>query len=208
MSIVVAYKHNDVVYLCSDSQVSIGRSKESLFNPHNFRVWKILGTNDCYMGGVGTHSEVGRIKSTGGLIRERDLMLNRVNFNYIVNHVDPKIRDTLIEYKLISSEKPYDDISSEYIVVANNKIYSIEYGSVLESDDFLVVGNGSCEFSSIFKALSDIEDPLERIAKSFKVFSQNNIRFNYPLVLIDTKTSKFTLITESNEIIKEEEDEE
>ena len=207
MSIVIAYKKNDVVYLCADSQTSIGRAKESLFNPYNFRIWKIRGTDNCYMGAVGASNEVCRIKNTYGLIRDRDLILDNVNFNYIVNYVDPKIRDTLIEYKLISSDKPYDDISSEYIIVANNRIYSLEYGSVLESDDFLVVGNGSCEFGSIFQALSDIEDPIERIAKSFKIFSDRNIRFNYPLVLTNTKTGKFSLIKENNEIINEMEEE-
>ena len=42
MSIVIAYKKNDVVYLCADSQTSIGRAKESLFNPNNCTYITIL----------------------------------------------------------------------------------------------------------------------------------------------------------------------
>lgn len=201
MSIVLAYKTKDLegfdkIYLVADSQSVYGRSVESLSNRNNFRVWKVPGTKDCYMGGVGVQREICCTKNTYGIIRESDLIKSKVNFNYIVNHSEPVIRDSLMDHKIISKVTPYKDMNSKYILVVEDKIYSICYGNITEHDDYAVIGTGDCQIAACFEMNEHIQDPLERILTSFKTVAKQNIYFNYPLVCMDCTENQTYIINE------------
>ena len=42
MSVVVAIKKNDRIYMGADSQVSYGGTRSTLSNPNNYKIWAII----------------------------------------------------------------------------------------------------------------------------------------------------------------------
>lgn len=50
MSVVVAIKKGDKVYLGADSQVTRGGTRGTLKNPNNYKIWKVIGVDNCLMG--------------------------------------------------------------------------------------------------------------------------------------------------------------
>lgn len=49
MSVIIAIKKDDVVYLGADSYVTRGGSRMSLSNPNNYKIWKVRGVENCLM---------------------------------------------------------------------------------------------------------------------------------------------------------------
>lgn len=70
-------------------------------------------------------------------------------------------------------------------------------------NDYVAIGSGSSE--AIGSLLStEGEDPKTRIIKAIKASAANDISVDYPIILTDTETTKFDIITEDleSEIIK------
>ena len=49
MSVVIAIKDKDKVYLAADSQCTCGASKLTLSNPNNYKIWKTKGLDNSIM---------------------------------------------------------------------------------------------------------------------------------------------------------------
>lgn len=85
MSVVVALKHDSVIYMGCDSQVSDSRSKFTLSNPNNYKIWKLKGFEDyCIFGGVGSLRDINIMRISGDLVDELTILKDNVNFEYVV----------------------------------------------------------------------------------------------------------------------------
>lgn len=71
---------------------------------------------------------------------------------------------------------------------------------VLEINDYVAIGSGSPE--AIGSLLStEGEYPKTRIIKAIKASAANDIYVDYPIVLTDTETTKFDIVTEESESV-------
>lgn len=71
--------------------------------------------------------------SDEALVREIDAIHGDVDFDYIVNRIEPMIRDELKGHEFIEKDKPYSSMDSRFIFAFKDKVFTIEYGAVIET---------------------------------------------------------------------------
>ncbi|MCR4660594.1 MAG: hypothetical protein K5765_01175 [Clostridia bacterium] len=199
MSAIVAIKANGRVYVGTDSQTSKGGSKLSLTNLNNFKIWKVKGTKHCVMGSVGVLRDSCAIRVMDNLIRDIDELHGDIDYEYVVNRVEPLIKDELKEREFIKADSPYDSMESRFLLATKDKIFTIEYGAVIEHNDYAVIGSGESEVIGSLESTETLSDPEERIVRAIKACISHNLYVSYPIILMNTKNDMYKVITEKNE---------
>ena len=199
MSVVVGIKKDNVVYLGADSQVTRGGTRVSLSNPNNYKIWKVRGVDNCLMAHVGNLRDACAIRIMNNLVREIDAIHNEINFEYVVGRIAPMIIDELKEYNYISKDGRFDFMDSRFLFAYKDLLYVIgSDSSVIEVDDCIAIGSGECQAIGSLITTVDEEDSQSRIIKAIKSSAASDIYVDYPIVLANTKNTKFDVITETN----------
>ena len=200
MSVVVAIKEKGVVYMGCDSQVTSGGTRMTLKNPNNYKIWKVKGADNCLMGSVGNMRDACVIRTLDNLVTDYDVYRNHICFDFVVNSVLPDIIHRLKEFNFIDGET-FDQMGSSYLFAFKDQLYNIHKdGSVYEVDDCIAIGSGKNE--AIGSLLStDGENPETRIIKAIKASAASDIYVDYPIVLTNSETTEFKIITESDDKI-------
>lgn len=199
MSVVIALKKNGRIYMASDSQVTKGGSRSSLSNPNNYKIWKVRGVDNCLMGHVGNLRDACALRVISNLVREIDVIHEDIDFEYVVERIEPMIRDVLKEHEFIDKDNPYKSLDSRFIFAYQDKLFTIDYGAVVEHDDFVAIGSGECEAIGSLLSTTEVESPFERMVKAVKASAAHDIYVDYPIIITDTGTTKFAVVTEKNE---------
>lgn len=199
MSVVVAIKQNGKVYMGCDSQVTKGWSRSTLKNPNNYKIWKVLGTDNCLMAHVGTVRDANVVRLIDGLISDYDVYTERVGYSFVVNRVVPTIINELKERGYVKKDDYFNYMNSSFLFAYKDQLYAISSdGCVIEIDDYVAIGSG--EDTAIGSLNSTIgEDPVTRIIKAIKSSATSDIYVDYPIILTDSEQTEFTVVTESNE---------
>ena len=196
MSVIVGIIHEGVVYLGSDSQVTKGGTKKSYNHPNNRKIWHPDDRQNLLIGSSGSLKGINVVKSINGLIDQRTLSENRLDFNYVVKNVARKIMDNMEEVKLIDSKDFNPKMLNEFLFGNNDELYMIgSDGSILQIDDFAAIGSGAIE--AVGSLLStEKEEPKTRIIKAIEAAIQNDIYVGYPIVIMSTKDQHIDIIQE------------
>ena len=166
----------------------------SLSNPNNYKIWKVRGVENCLMWSVGSMRDTCAIRVMGSLVREIDAIHGGVDFDYIVNRIEPMIRDELKGHEFIEKDKPYSSMDSRFIFAFKDKVFTIEYGAVIEHDDYVAIGSGECEAIGSLLSSDENESPKDKIIKAIKSNAAHDIYVDYSIILSDTKYTKFEII--------------
>ena len=196
MSVIVAIKSKNVVYLGADSQVTRGSSRSSLSNVNNYKIWKVKGVENCIMGCVGKLRDACAIRVLDNLIKEIDVIHDLVDYEYVVERIEPAIKDCHKDHEFIKSDDPYESMESRFILAYKDKLFTITYGCVLEHDDFVSIGSGECEAIGSLLSTDNVDNVEERIVKAIKASAANDIYVDYPIVLSNTDDTCFKVINE------------
>ena len=199
MSVVVAIKENGKVYVGSDSQVTKGWSRSTLKNPNNYKIWKVRNVDNCLMAHVGNVRDANIVRLMGGLISEYDVFYELVNYKFVVREIVPAIIKELKEHKYIKDNDYFEGMGSSFIFAYKDQLFLIASdGCVIEIDDYVAIGSG--EDTAIGSLNSSIgEDPVTRIIKAIKSSATSDIYVDYPIILSDTESTEFVVVTESKE---------
>lgn len=198
MSVVVAIKANDRVYLGCDSQSTRGGTRTTLKNPNNYKIWNVRGVDNCVMGHVGLVREGNIIRLVDDFVSDIDVFYDRIDFEFVVKKVRRKIIETLQEESYLSSEGVFDHLESSYFFAYKERLFLInDDGSVLEIEDYAVIGSGRDQALGSLLVTED-EDPRQRIVKAIKCSAATDIYVDYPIVLLDTSEQEFEIIVEDN----------
>ena len=200
MSVVVALKEGNKIYLGADSQVTKGGTRTTLHNPNNYKVWKVDGVKNCLMGHVGNLRDANIVRLMSGLISDYDEYRDSVDYRFVVKNIVPEIVEALKDAHYLKSNNDYVDyLDSSFIFAYHNKLYYINCDlSVIEIDDYIAIGSGADQ--ALGSLLStEGQNPQERIIKAIKSSAANDIYVDYPIILTDTEKTKFEVITESDE---------
>ena len=198
MSVVVAIRENGKVYMGADSQVTKGGTRITLKNPNNYKIWKVKGVDNCLMAHVGNVREATVVRVMDDLISDYELYRGNIDFEFVVKKVVPRIVNELRDYDYLDSGV-FNQMDSRFLFAYEDKLYLINSdGCVLEIDDCTVIGSGECE--AVGSLLStDTENPETRIVKAIKASAASDIYVDYPIVMTDTESTEFEIITENTE---------
>ncbi len=200
MSVVVAIKSQGTVYMGADSQVTKGGTRMTLRNPNNYKIWKVKGVDNCLMAHVGNARDANVVRIMGNLIDELTLYRDQVDYEFVVSDLVPHIIHELRSYGYVRGDKnEFQGLDSEFLFAYRDRLYHINGdGCVIEIDDCIAIGSGSYE--AIGSILStDKQAPLARIVKGIKASAAHDIYVDYPIILTDTDSTEFKVITEKSE---------
>lgn len=200
MSVVVAIKQGNKIYMGADSQVTRGGTRLSLSNPNNYKIWKVKGVENCLMASVGDLRDACVIRIMNGLVREIDALKGEVDFEYVVGRIVPLIKEELIDYGYIKKDGVFEGFESSYLFAFEDKLFYINRdASVIEIDDCIAIGSGSNEAIGSLITSSKEEDSEQRIVKAIKSSAAHDIYVDYPIILVNTETTEFKVLTEDKE---------
>ncbi len=200
MSVVVAIKEGNKIYMGSDSQTTKGGTRTTLHNPNNYKIWKVDGSDNCLMAHVGNVRDANVVRLMRNVIDDYDEFYKRVDYRFVVKYLVPEIVKSLQEAHYLKLDGDYlGFMDSSYLFAYKDKLFSINSdGCVIEVDDYVAIGSGACE--AIGSLLSTKgESPVKRIIKAIKASATNDIYVDYPIIITDTHSTKFDVITEKNE---------
>lgn len=199
MSVVVAIKDGGKIYLGSDSQVTRWGTRTTLRNPNNYKLWKVIGVDNCLMGHVGMLRDANIVRLMDRLVTEYSVYKNYIDYEYVVKEIVPAIVNELKTYGMVKDDKFIDMLDSEFIFAFKDQLYVIGRDrSVIEVNDYVAIGSG--EDQAVGSLLStEGQDPKERIVKAIKASAVCDIYVDYPIILTDTETTEFEIVTEKSE---------
>jgi len=198
MSVVVAIKEKDNVYIGADSQVIKGGTRTMLKNPNNYKVWTVNNANHCLMAHVGNLRDGNVVRTMDGLVSDYNVYKNHIGFDFVVRKVLPDIIKELKDFGYIKDGPVFEEMDSSFLFAYEDQLFLIgSDGSVLEIDDYCAIGSGSDQ--AIGSLLStEGEDPIARIIKAIKASAASDIYVDYPIIITDTKKCKFSVIDENS----------
>ena len=199
MSVVVAIKENGKVYIGADSQVTRGGTRTTLKNENNYKIWRVIGAPHCLMAQVGTLRDANVVRLMPNLVTDYNIYREHIGFDFVVKKVVPDIVEELTKYGFLKEGEKTDVLDSCFLFAFEDQLWSIgQDKSVIEIEDYVAIGSGSDQ--AIGSLLStEGQNPKERIVKAIKSSAACDIYVDYPIILTDTETGEFEIITEKNE---------
>jgi ATP-dependent protease HslVU (ClpYQ) peptidase subunit len=200
MSVVVAIKKDGKVYIGADSQTTRGSTRSSLTNPNNYKIWKVNGCGHTLMAHVGRLRDACVVRVMSDLVREIDDIHDVIDYEYVVDRIFPMIVRELMDRKYIDISEVFDGLDSRFIFAHRDKLFLIgSDGSVLEIDDCVAIGSGESEAIGSLITTEKEQNPVTRIVKAIKSSAAHDIYVDYPIIITDTESMEFNIITEKNE---------
>lgn len=201
MSVVVAIKEGNNIYIGADSQVTKGGTRTTLKNPNNYKVWKVDGAEHTLMAHVGNLRDANVVRLMSGIIDDYDEYCKRIDYRFVVKYLVPEIIKNLRNANFLKGNQDdyLDFMESGFLFAYRDSLFSISTdASVIEVDDYIAIGSGANE--AIGSLLStEKEDPKTRIVKAIKASAANDIYVDYPIIITNTKDTKFEIVTEKEE---------
>ncbi len=199
MSVIVAIKENGKVYMGCDSQVTCGPNKMILTNPNNYKIWKVKGVENCLMASAGFVRTACVIRTMNDLVSEYDVYKDQICFDFVVNKIVPAMIERLQEAHYIKSDGVFEDMGASFLFAYKDKLFKIDFdGSVMEIDGFVAIGSGMKEALGNLGGKESL-DPKEKIVTAIKSSLSYDIYVDYPIILSDTETTEFEIISKEDE---------
>ena len=198
MSVVVAIKENNKIYIGADSQCTSGGTRRSLSNPNNYKIWEVQNAPNCIMGHVGNVRDANAVKIINDLVDELVMFKGEVDFEYVVGDIFPHILYQLEKMGYIKRTPVFDSLDSSFLFCYQDKLFLLNYdGSVIEIDDYIAIGSGKSQAIGSLLCTEGL-DPINRIIKAIKASAANDIYVDYPIVVSDTLTCEFKVLYEND----------
>lgn len=192
MSILIAYKKDDTVYMGTDTRVIANDHKKNELSECNYKIQKL--ENGMLLGITGeslerqtliAYSEIFTLDKKGKLTKK-----------HIVKEIIPQLLSILEKENLLmrkESECPF--MKAALLLAYEDTLYEISATfSVIKYEDFQVLGKVSNYAQATMANTKETDDINERIVKALDIVSKNSQCVGKPYLLIDTKELKYNLI--------------
>jgi ATP-dependent protease HslVU (ClpYQ) peptidase subunit len=195
MSLIIAVKHDNIIYMGADTQTTAGTARVNGINKKRYKI-------KTYEQGV-------LLGVSGRLTNSAHLYLHDEWFNipqdeklthaYILNNIVNPFYKELEALKKLG--KNYDDTKSfgcSLIIAKDDKMFKIEQsGAILEIPYFVAIGSGS-EYVYPFFRYPMPGKPVDKMLQALKITSIYEPTVHAPYVLIDSKHLTFNIIEGEN----------
>lgn len=198
MSVVVAIKDEDRVWMACDSQVSKGWSKHTLTNKNNYKICRPNNEKDTLVGIVGSLKYQNALSVQDSFISELTVLKNEFNFKVMVEKIVPKLFNIANQYNTSSKVEgqDYKRLDSRVLFAHKDQLFSVSSdGAVTEIDGFASVGSGE-DYAYGYLKQSEGEDVKSRIIKAVKSACETDLYVNYPIIVTNTVDHEFIIIEE------------
>ena len=195
MSILVAYKKGDTVFMGTDTRVCRDGVVKNELCKSNHKIQKVESgilvgvSGDLHVRqNIFAYSEIFTLNKRGELTRA-----------HIVKEIIPKLIEMLDGEELLVKEKDTFAYMPCCILIAyKDKLYEIcSSFMVIAYEDFQAVGSKT-KITSFAQATlfntKDGDDVKQRIIKALEVVSKHTISVGAPYLLIDTKDQRYKLV--------------
>lgn len=188
MSVIIAIKEKNKIYMGCDTQVSGGNSKITL-NGKSQKVWHHNDLPDLVVGGAGSLRDVQIIQTSVNLFELPPVLLGQINYNYMVQNFFTSVYNILAEKNRISRDvngQLVNTINCEFIVAFEDSMYLVDQeGVVTESENYLVIGSGSEVAIGVLENNKGKKAEV-RIREAIKACSENTLYVNNDVYITNT----------------------
>ncbi len=207
MSLVVAIKKEDRIYLGCDSQVSCGNVKTRLPIESPSKIWAIENCEHGIMGGVGDLRAIQVLQTEEMLVDLIAQYQNQVDYKYVVRNLNDKIYETMMKFGLVTFSKTFSSDSEDnphpiyvprqhlpcsLIFAYKDMAYEINGdGAIIPIEDYLVIGSGDEVAIGSLEATKECEDPIERIFLALQAAGEKTIYVNDDIITACTDDEAF-----------------
>jgi len=198
MSLAIAIKKDDTVFVGADSLMSKNYGLKSILKEGHDKAWKITESGVIFAH-TGAVVERNIIEMSDDII-DKDFADRAIQFKDVVNNIVPKMMSLLEERKI----SEYDHCScSGFILAHRDKLYEIDNDScVIEPyDDYVSIGSGSEVADGAFQVIKDYEHftPEQKIVKIISGTCAIHSSVGYPIRIINTKNDEVVFIHNEEE---------
>ena len=195
MSVAIAIKQNDKVYVGVDSLTSCGFSKITLSNPNNYKMWKTRGLDNSLMAHTGNARDMGVVKFQNYIPEVRSLTQD-IDFEFVQTELMYDIFDSCKERGFVNDNDEGPSLTSSYLFTYQDKIYLLNTDlTVIEFNDYAAIGSG--KDSALGSLASSKNDPVEiRIIKAIIAASNIDLHVGFPIIISNTESTEFLVIHE------------
>lgn len=194
MSVVVAIKDNDKIWVGCDSQVTAGYTKSTLKS--QMKIWRVSDDDELIMGLVGDLRDANILSTAEEWIEELPKLKNEVNFKYIVRKIVPRIFRELNTFGRMRQKDNIQSIESGVIFAYKDNAFQIDSdGCVNEIDDVLIMGSGNRLCLGAWNRLKDKDVPAkDKLIEVIKSACESDLYVNYPIIIMNTKDKEVEII--------------
>ena len=192
MSILIAYKKGDTIYMGTDTRVIAGDTKRNELCECNYKIQKL--DNGMLLGLTGeelerqtiiAYSEIFTLDKNGELTKK-----------HVVKEIIPNLFSVLEKENLVvknDGEVPY--VKSVILLAYKDVLYEICSGfAVIKYECFQVLGSAANYAHATIASTKERDDINERIVKALDIALNNSQYVGKPYLLIDTKELKYNLV--------------
>lgn len=190
MSVIVAIKKDNIIYMACDSQVSVGPYKSYLHSENNYKIWKVKNSENCLMAGVGRSREICITRLIDDLVDELAELHGQIDYEYVVKYIVPHIREVMWDLKYLKEDET--TLESSYLFAYKDKLFHI-YGDgcVFEITDEIAIGSGEENALGSLEATKKNKNVEQRLIEAVKAACNHNLYVSGDIILTNTKSCEF-----------------
>ena len=192
MSILIAYKKDDTVYMGTDTRTIVNEHKKNELRGCNLKIQKLA--NDMLLGITGerlerqtliAYSEIFTLDKKGELTKK-----------HIIKEIIPNLLSVLEKEDLLvekEGELPY--MKATILLAYKGVLYEIGASlTVIKYEDFQVLGRAADYAQAMMINTSESDNINDRIVKALDITAKNSQYVGRPYLLIDTKEMKYRFV--------------
>lgn len=189
MSLIIAVRKDDVVYFGSDSQLTIGTSKNNNISPDNMKITKLK--NDVLIAGVGDCRTTQYIKRSKVL---RDMLENnKITKEFLVNKYIPVLIEELDNASLIvTKDNGTAEMNGNILIAQKDKLFYIKDNFlVFEIEKYVAMGSAQDLTLSPLLHLDYSKDINEQLLNVFHIAVKYDSCISSPFYFVNTQTMEY-----------------
>jgi ATP-dependent protease HslVU (ClpYQ) peptidase subunit len=191
MSVIVAIKEKDVIYLGADSQTSSGRKKHTYLNETAYKVVKLK--NDVLVGFCG------RVAARQTILAMKDVFTLDENGGLTKKHIVQQIVPKLLDKMEQIGDEESGALDVSILLAHKDKMYKITADlDVIHLNENASLGAGKYYVNYALFGMPDIPVK-ERILKALIESAKHTESVAGPYVLIDTKNLEYEVVDKGGE---------
>jgi ATP-dependent protease HslVU (ClpYQ) peptidase subunit len=192
MSVVMAVKQGNRIWLGADTQSTRGTDKYNQLSPHDFKVTKLDNGVLLAMTGETASSQVILAHPEWFTIDEKKSLTKE----YIVTKIVPKIYEAFDAEELLEREgRGTPPITKCSILIAyKDKLFEIARDlQVMRYEDYQAIGSGSNAAIYGLSKIDKTKDINEQLLQLLKISAKHDANVSAPFVLIDTQGLEYII---------------